>query len=96
MPEHTPGLWTARNMGEVNWIIEAPEGSVPGILAQTVGGNDEANAHMLAASTALYEALKNVQWANDFICLSCKAYLDHTDDCQLAIALKQAEGGRVC
>lgn len=53
----TPGPWTARQWEGPAWIVLAPKGVSPGILAQTVGGNDEANARLIAATPDLLASL---------------------------------------
>lgn len=61
MAEHTPGLWLARKGIDPVWVIgpvDVEEG--PYIIAQTVGGNDEANAHFIAAAPQMLEALEAI------------------------------------
>lgn len=49
--KHTPGPWWAKNMGD-QWVVGAPEMMV----ANTIGGNDEANATLMAAAPSLLKA----------------------------------------
>ena len=54
--EYTPGPWDCRQWDGPQWIVtsEGPQH----FLATTVGGNDEANARLIAAAPELLEALQ--------------------------------------
>lgn len=54
MSKHTPGPWTTWGKADPSQIIASKDGFV----AQTVGGNDEANARLIAAAPELLEALE--------------------------------------
>ena len=72
MSAHTPGPWLL-------WDYPDPQQAIMGgggFVAQTVGGNDEANARLIAAAPDLLAALKEAvqeQWD------SCHAYGDPAD-----------------
>lgn len=57
MTKFTPGPWSLWRKGDPSQVIAA--GRV--FVAQTVGGNDQANAHLIAAAPDLYEALESIQ-----------------------------------
>ncbi len=48
--KHTPGPWTASKFAEPQWIIRGSS-----IVANTVGGNDEANAQLIASAPELLQ-----------------------------------------
>ena len=52
MSEHTPGPWKAKPAIDPQWVIETKDTFV----CQTLGGNDEPNAHLIAAAPDLLEA----------------------------------------
>lgn len=62
--KHTPGPWTARKAPERNayaWDVEGAQGTVPTIARMALVdrvSEVEANAHLIAAAPAMYEALK--------------------------------------
>ena len=63
--DYTPGPYEAHKAMEPTWWISpVNENTRPQIIAQTTGGNDEANAHLLAAAPALLEALKATRAEN--------------------------------
>lgn len=54
--EHTPGPWKAAPAESPTYSIGPTDPSVkPGIVAVTVGGNDEANARLIAAAPDLLD-----------------------------------------
>lgn len=53
MDKHTPGPWEVVPWDGISKAIRGPTN----LLAQTVGGNDEANAHLIAAAPDLHEQL---------------------------------------
>ena len=61
--KHTPGPWTARKAPERNayaWDVEGAQGTVPTIARMALVdrvSEVEANAHLIAAAPAMYEAL---------------------------------------
>lgn len=54
--KHTPGSWTLWGRADPSQVIA----SESGFVAQTVGGNDEANARLIAAAPELLQALTAV------------------------------------
>ena len=94
--QFTPGPWNARrNHAETTESerINITAGSV--LIAETHHAwidweEQEANAHLIAAAPAMYEALRKV------IEHRAKEYLDNTIEpyCSLVAALAQAEGNR--
>ncbi len=64
--KHTPGPWTARKAPERNayaWDVEGAQGTVPTIARMALVdrvSEVEANAHLIAAAPAMYEALQMV------------------------------------
>ena len=62
MTQHTPGPWqTFPALSNPPSIVIGPvERGDLGFVAQTVGGNDEANARLIAAAPELLEALRDL------------------------------------
>lgn len=59
--KHTAGPWCAREGPDTAWYIEPVDPTVkPCIVGTTVGGNDEANAKLMAKSPELLQALKDL------------------------------------
>ncbi len=63
MSEHTPGPWEAKPGIAPQWIVEAKDT----FICQTIDwyerhqeGNDESNAHLIAAAPDLLEACKHL------------------------------------
>jgi hypothetical protein len=96
MNKHTPGPWVVSDDGDVTLIIHAPKDEVD--IARM--SNDcemfseiRANAHLIAAAPAMYEALKGMVSMYDSLNKSnkhdgaCPCY-----HCQARAALAQAEG----
>jgi hypothetical protein len=65
--KHTPGPWTARKAPERNayaWDVEGAQGTVPTIARMALvdrASEVEANAHLIAAAPAMYEALAKLR-----------------------------------
>lgn len=57
--KHTPGPWRLWGKADPSQVIS----DATGFIAQTLGGNDEANARLIAAAPELLEALKNLDEA---------------------------------
>lgn len=49
--QHTKGPWSCRKSTDVNWLVSGPRGNFH-VIAQTMQGNDEANARLIAAAPA--------------------------------------------
>ncbi len=60
---HTPGPWKAMPHELPQWKICGPDGEFD-FVAITIQGNDEANAHLLAAALKLLEACKRLEWSD--------------------------------
>jgi hypothetical protein len=56
MSKHTPGPWRLWGSADPSQVISAADCFV----AQTVGGNDKANARLIAAAPELLEALQDL------------------------------------
>jgi len=97
--KYTPGPWSAR-AGDLNsdprwWIFV--NGDPLNTICLTSQDNDEANAHLLAASPLMLEVLQEIEWVEDEeywkkFCPSCQEFQSygHKDDCKLAAAIKAA------
>lgn len=56
MAKHTPGLWEAKPALAPQWTVETKDA----FICQTLGGNDEANARLIATSPRLLAVCKAV------------------------------------
>lgn len=54
MGKHTDGPWSLWGKSDPSQVIS----SVSGFIAQTIGGNDEANARLISAAPEMLEALQ--------------------------------------
>ena len=90
-PKHTPGPWEVTGPHSREVITANPGTYKPCMTIAKVGGywdgEAQANAHLIAAAPAMYEALRKV------IEHRAKEYLDNTVEpyCSLVAALAQAE-----
>lgn len=93
--KHTPGPWTARKAPERNayaWDVEGAQGTVPTIARMALVdrvSEVEANAHLIAAAPAMYEALTIALQ----IMIDKRVPYQHEID-QARAALAQAEGSK--
>lgn len=97
--KHTPGPWAARKAPERNayaWDVDGAQGTVPTIariaLVDRVA-EVEANAHLIAAAPAMYEAL---QAAHKLLREWTPSGEDNQGEveCLIENALAQAEGSK--
>ncbi len=62
MSAHTPGPWTARMLDDPQWVVAS---SGP-LVCNTLHGNDEANARLIAAAPEMLDAarmaVKELEW----------------------------------
>ncbi len=74
--QHTPGEWTVvpflkdNNGKPLNFTVRSSEREIADVYNKpnTHGTEAEANAHLMAASPDLYEALKNMMLASNCTC----------------------------
>ncbi len=91
--KHTPGPWVVRNRDTVyaqsgRFVADCeltPYGSRP----QPPNSIDEANAHLIAAAPAMYEALRRIKVLMESGDIEGKDWMEYG---QIVQALAQAEG----
>ena len=90
--KHTPGPWNPHYAKGDHCLSSSVWGQEPGNQVAVIGGKSleimNANAALIAAAPAMYEAIRKV------IEHRAKDYLDNTIEpyCSLVAALAQAEG----
>ena len=98
MNKHTPGPWSAHYNNEGLTVFSPDNVTVAYVDYDECEERPvEANAHLIAAAPAMYEALRNAaEWLND---MSCEHGTEQDDGmskdcvvCQVNAALAQAEG----
>ena len=99
--KHTPGPWYPHYAKADHCLSSSVWGQEPGNQVAVIGGKSleamNANARLIAAAPAMYEALRNAaEWLND---MSCEHGTEQDDGmskdcvvCQVNAALAQAEG----
>lgn len=107
-PKHTPGPWQVAENGfgvyasDPHFVVANTWTTYGMLISQqeeldAIQGTQRANAHLLAASLLMLEALREVEWVLDEeygvkFCPSCQEWRNHRhkDDCKLDAAIKAA------
>ncbi len=89
MSKHTPGPWSLWGKANPSQVISYEHG----FIAQTVGGNDEANARLISAAPELLEALNKLFGADMEYCMEMDGKQDQLDAIEFArAAIAKATG----